>query len=382
MRCLLISLLSLLGVLPCLGQDGPNIAVVEVKGERGAPTDVSSYVCALLEEELIRSGQFNLVERNRLKEVLEEVAFQQSGVTAPETIAELGKQLNVEQLFFARVHRLRPDYKLTLKIVDVATNQIVRVEEVHLGHRDADIKAATLRLAQRLVQTASLLSPAETILFPAGRFVMGSAAGLPDERPPHPVSISAFYLDRHEVSQIAYQAFLEARKKPSSTRVEHPEHPATMVSWDQAAAYCEWQDKRLPTEAEWEYAARGPQGRTYPWGDAPPTRLRARFGGLFKGPIAIDTRPQGATPEGVFHLVGNVAEWVQDWWHPGYYALSPPVDPTGPEEGDFKVVRGGSWSQSAEELRAAARSYHNPDKGASYIGFRCARSAGTESPSP
>ena len=370
-------LLALIAAFPSLAQQRPRIAVVEVEPGHSA-REVSSYAHSLLEEKLSRSGVFSLVERSHVKEVVEEVAFQQSGITDAATITEIGTHLNVEKLFFAQVHRLRPDYKLTVKIVDVATNQIDRVEEQHLGSKNSHIKAATLKLAQHLIQTASLLAPVEMVLLPAGRFTMGSQGGLPDERPPHQVSISAFYLDRYEVSQIAYQAFLETRGK-GQTRGQKPENAATMVSWTAAAGYCQSLGKRLPTEAEWEYAARGNESRIYPWGNTPPTRAHAHYsGGHSKGPFKIDSLPQSATPEGLFHLAGNVAEWVQDWWDPGYYATSPIADPGGPTEGDFKVVRGGSWTQPPEELSASARAYYNMNRGAGYIGFRCARSTATE----
>ena len=209
---------------------------------------------------------------------------------------------------------------------------------------------------------------------------MGSAVGPPDEQPAHRVSVRAFRLDRYEVSRIAYQAFLEAKGTARAGTVENPDHPAAMVSWSDAAAYCGWADKRLPTEAEWEYAARGGEARIYPWGDSPPDASRAHFGGRTREPVGVSGLSRGATPEGVHQMAGNVAEWVQDWWRPDYYATSPSDDPQGPTEGDYRVVRGGSWSQPGAELRAAARSFHNPDKGAAYIGFRCARSGGGADP--
>ena len=379
MRHLITALLAGLGALPCPAQDHPAIALVEVPGSRGPTAEISSYARGVLEEELSQSGEFDLVERGQTKAVLEELAFQQSGVTDAKTVAEIGRHLNVSKLYFCQVHRLHPEYKLTVKIVDVATNRVLRTETTDLGRGGTQIEAATRKLAARLVQGAPLLTPAEMVDIPAGSFLMGSAVGPPDEQPAHQVSISAFRLDRQEVSRIAYQAFLESQQKVRKTSVENPEHPAALVSWSDAAAYCGWAGKRLPTEAEWEYAARGPEARTYPWGNNPPDGSRAHFGGRTREPVGVDALPRGATPEGVLNMAGNVAEWVQDWWRPDYYAASPSADPPGPAQGDYRTVRGGSWSQPGAELRAAARSFHNPDKGAAYIGFRCARAG--ESPS-
>ncbi|MSR82223.1 MAG: hypothetical protein EXS58_04780 [Candidatus Latescibacteria bacterium] len=337
----LLILLLLLAHLPAWAIERPQIALVPVKGAPGVP----AYAQSVLEAELSRSGRFTIVERSHVQEVIEEINFQQSGITVPEKASELGRHLNVEKLFFAEVLRLGTTYKLVVKVVDVATAQVVKAEEENLGPRQEQIQAAVRRLARRLIGAAAALSPAPMVSLPAGQFQMGSAES--DAVPLHLISLSDFEIDRDEVNQAAYQAFVETNQG-TLPPAEYPEQPATMVSWTDAAAYCQWHGKRLPTEAEWEYAARGPEGRTYPWGEA--------------------------TPEGLRHLAGNAAEWVQDWWDPAYYAANPPTDPQGPAEGDYRVVRGGSWSSPADELRTSARAYSNPDKGTGDIGFRWARS--------
>ena len=351
-----------------------RVAVVEGQEHK----DIATLVSAVLQEELSRSGKFTLIERSRLKEVIEEITFQQSGVTDTDTAVEIGKHLNVELLFFVQIHRIHPEYAATLKIVDVSTNQVLRVEEKALGGNKPAFGDSTRKLARHLLQLSSLLSPSSMVLFPIGAFNMGSNRGLGDEAPVHPVAVNAFYIDRHEVSRIAYHEYLRSQNRASESTLTDPEHPVTQISWNDAEAYCRWLGKRLPTEAEWEYAARGSTGRPYPWGKERPSRTRARFGGQFKGPIAVDALPQGATPEGLYHMVGNAAEWVQDWWGP--YPDGKTKNPAGPEDGDYKVVRGGSWSQPADELRSTVRAYHNPDRGAAYIGLRCARDASPTAP--
>ena len=226
----------------------------------------------------------------------------------------------------------------------------------------------------------------ELVEIPAGSFAMGQTeGGDDDERPVHQVIISRpFAMTTTPVTNAQYECFdpqhRNLRGKRELSRKD--DEAAIFVSWHDAVRFCAWLSEsegkpyRLPTEAEWEYAARGPNGRTYPWGEARPNASRARFGGQERKALKIGSLPQGATLEGVHDLAGNVAEWVQDWWHPSYYAESPPADPQGPADGDYRVARGGSWNQPPDELRSSARLYHNPDKGAGHIGFRCAQSAG------
>ncbi|MBN62685.1 MAG: hypothetical protein CME20_15115 [Gemmatimonadetes bacterium] len=365
-----IVLLCLIGVSLNAAQTQLQIAVVANKGPR------VDYAQALLEGELQQSGQFALVEREKVAATIEELSFQQSGVTDQSNAVAIGQHLNVHKIFYAQTHRVGGKLALTVQIVDVETNQVQRTISENLGTTQQQIAAGVSRLARQLITAAALFAPAEMVAIPAGRFKMGSEIGLPDEKPVHLVALSAYEIDRYEVTRLAYESYLVAEGRKKKADLRHPQLPVVNVSWNDADAYCRSRGARLPTEAEWEYAARGPIGGTYPWGDTPPNPALARFGGQERKPLKIGSLPRGASPFGVHELAGNVAEWVWDWWQPGYYEHSPPKDPQGPADGDYRVARGGSWNQPPDELRTSARLYHNPYKGAGHIGFRCAKSAG------
>jgi len=248
---------------------------------------------------------------------------------------------------------------------------------------------------------------------PAGCFMMGQDdGGEPDERPAHKVCVDAFQLDRTEVTNEAYGACVRARACPRPRRfpTKHfgePQQPVVGVGWDAAKAYCEWVGRRLPREAEWEWAARGPKQHRFPWGDDPPNADNACFGWQRHGPAPVGSRVAGAGPFGHLDLGGNVWEWVADVYHPGYYAISPERNPDG---GSCKqamaffnelrrsgrkgftgsnpipdicerVLRGGAWNYKADGLRATNRVHHGPRFRIKVAGFRCAADE-PSSPSP
>jgi len=269
----------------------------------------------------------------------------------------------------------------------------------------------------------------DMVLIPAGEFLMGSkeGEGAFDEHPQHTVYLDEYYIDKYEVTNAQFQEFVEATgyvtdaeqkgqgevwnpkehyhkkqlsfngvnwKCPNAWRIVcpyaecHPKvwenynianrmnHPVVQISWNDAEAYCRWAGKRLPTEAEWEKAARGSEGFTWPWGDEfnpQKADVTAYTNMGSEVPMPVGQFSTDVSPYGIYDLAGNVREWVADWYAPDYYAHSPAQDPMGPETGQFRILRGGSWANSdSSNLRSASRAYKPPDYSGNFVGFRCA----------
>ncbi len=218
---------------------------------------------------------------------------------------------------------------------------------------------------------------------PAGEFLMGSHAGAVDERPVHRVTTSAFVMDRYEVTNARYHACVVAGacappalagSRRRAHYFENPmfaDYPVIQVSWSQASSFCAFAGGRLPTEAEWERAAAGSDGRTYPWGETAPDCARANFAGCVEDTDRVGRRSAGKSPYGVFDMAGNVWEWTADWYEAGYYGRSASLDPPGPASGTLKVLRGGCWMSGVNLLRTTCRKAELPDSWAPNVGFRC-----------
>ncbi|MBH0202191.1 MAG: formylglycine-generating enzyme family protein [Nitrospira sp.] len=227
---------------------------------------------------------------------------------------------------------------------------------------------------------------APMVLVQAGEFVMGSDKGDEDEAPTHRVYLNAFYIDKFEVTNGRFARYVDAiQSEPpwgftdKETPVIHAERPVRWVSWMDAVGYCLWLGKRLPTEAEWEKAARGTDERTYPWGNDPPTSVHAVYGlkeGGAETVSVIGNHHMGQSPYGVQDLAGNLYEWVMDWYAEDFYSSfinSPAINPHGPSEGTAKVQRGGSYMNTPYRLRSSFRTKGDPTEQDPNVGFRCAQ---------
>lgn len=224
-------------------------------------------------------------------------------------------------------------------------------------------------------------------LVPASdEFWMGSDKGSDDEKPVHKVSLDDFYMDVYEVANKRYKTCVDAgqckapSERKSYTRASYygdpifDDYPVIYVGWEQAKTYCEWRGARLPTEAEWEKAAKGTDARTYPWGDGIDCNKANYQGSCVGDTTKVGTYPKGVSPYGLHDMAGNVWEWVADWYDANYYKNSPSSNPNGPTTRQFRVMRGGSWFSYPNLLRVSYRERYGPFSRNYVVGFRCALS--------
>lgn len=229
----------------------------------------------------------------------------------------------------------------------------------------------------------------EMVEIPEGPFTMGSDHNDPDEAPPHPVYQSTFFIDLKEVTQSEYDRFVKMTNRDipivpvfeeDISKLRNPDYPVVGITWNDAFAYCRWAGKRLPTEAEWEKAARGEGRRLYPWGDD----FHYTFSNIdgeedgytYLG--LVGSFEAGRSPYGLYDATGNVAEWVADSYDPEYYQKTPYRDPPGPEVSEFKIIRGGSWRETKSNARLTKRFSAKMWRTDSTVGFRCARDVDPE----
>ena len=289
------------------------------------------------------------------------------------------------------------------------------------GHTDTPtstkLPTATMTFTPTVTFTPTLgvgdswIRPADGMVMmyvPQGSFTMGVASDeamaecikyreecdprwFADQGPSHLVDLGAYWMDQTEVTNAMYALCVNAgicsapRQKGSNRvqdyfeNVQYADYPVVFITWKQANNYCQWAGARLPTEAEWEKAARGTDGRLYPWGNSAPSCSLLNFNPFIEDTCKDDTNAvrdysAGQSPYQIFNLAGNVAEWVMDWYDPNYYANTPASNPQGPSEGVTKILRGGSWFYDEEFARSTYRYKQDPRYYYSFTGFRCALS--------
>lgn len=248
-------------------------------------------------------------------------------------------------------------------------------------------KSVLMSLALALTPLGPALGadPSNMVMVPKGEFTMGSSEH--SDETPHPVVLENYHIDKYEVSNADYKEFMKSTMHPAPAYWDDPRlnklnQPVVGVNWYDANTYCEWQGKRLPTEAEWERAAKGPQGNHFPWGHKiDPTR--ANYGQNEGLTMPVDSYPSGVSGYGAYNMAGNVFEWVADWYDPNYFKVSPALNPQGPpngynfaNQGPVKVLKGGSWLAPQTSLHTSHRFWNQPENN-SYgvgLGFRCAQS--------
>jgi formylglycine-generating enzyme required for sulfatase activity len=298
--------------------------------------------------------------------------------------------LDVVPAVLKAVTLLNPEGNVTAAVAD-AVHRIAKAKN-HRRLRGAAIALVALGAlatggyllssSDRPAQETEGFDGARAALVPAGTFTMGDDENAPRRE----IHLDSFYIDRQEITTSRYAMFLKAtgsvRPPEGWERLDLSKDgalPVIGVDWNDAGAYCTWAGRRLPTEAEWEKAARGTEGRPYPWGEAAPTAELASFGrsapDAYQGGLtAVGSHPGGRSPFGVDDLAGNAAEWVADWYSESL-ERSELRNPQGPRSGAGRVIRGGGWQDPPERVSVTKRQYASPQNRSDDTGFRCAHDA-------
>ena len=338
-------------VLENLLKPNPNLSAVNTVAIWQIVDETDSVAFPLelsdsLGERILKETKFKLVDRSTLEAILKEQKMSSEGVIDPASRGQV-KLLGIDAYLFGRLSKMDEKTRtLVLKLLSVDTGELLWINK----------------------SSAEWLYPPPEgmVLIPEGWFLMGSPEGEgdSDEHPQHKVWVDAFWIDRCEVTNAQYEKFMKAtgHRAPrywDNDSFNKPDYPVVGVSWDDAVAYCNWAGKRLPTEVEWEKAARGGLvGKDYPWGDNI-SHDNANYDGTGGRDRWDNTSPVGSFPPngyGLYDMAGNVYEWCADWYDEDYYRSSPERNPKGPNTGDRRLLRGGSWVGSTNGLRCASRS--------------------------
>jgi len=286
-----------------------------------------------------------------------------------------------------KAKKMSPMMEKAMERARLKREKVKKAEEKWLGaYREQTAKRRNIVSPPDLSSPSNM--PEGMVYVPGGKFLRGQDWGQwSDNQPAGEIKISPFFIDRYEVSVGAYKAYLKERKKPVPFPLRDKDlggdnQPVFKVNWQSASDFCKHYGKRLPTEAEWEKAARGWDTRYFPWGDELPFEggeYRANYDPTIKDGYQytadVDAFKDGVSPYGAYNMAGNISEWTADWYDPEYYKGKEKQDPKGPETGDLRVVRGGGYHISYRNLLLTTREGVEPGTRNNYIGFRCAKLA-------
>ncbi|MDD5224942.1 MAG: formylglycine-generating enzyme family protein [bacterium] len=390
---------------------------VELKGLTPKPIKEAVLTDAIVAE-LAEAGTYDLVDRDPQYYYFKQIQEKSKKPCAgEECLTDLAANLDADLFIKAEVSKAENECRFTAQLFKRKPQTVLYFAD-QSKIESCSCKAGGLEKAAHILgkkltgrgeaskeipapAPASSIKGGEMILVPAGEFMMGCDEAVVNscfinEKPDRAVYLDAYYIDKYEVTVSEFEKCVIAGKceAPVSKNEMWPcnraypdrgNHPINCVVWSQAQAYCEWAGKRLPTEAEWEKAARGTDGRIYPWGNQEAScnyavmSIEEDYGCDRYSTWPVGSKPAGASPYGVMDMAGNVSEWISDWYDWNYYKYSPTQNPSGPSTGEVRSLRGAAWyyiePYANHALRVSFRYWSDPSEWSGLIGFRCARDA-------
>ncbi len=246
----------------------------------------------------------------------------------------------------------------------------------------AETEALSVKHGNHLVQIRfDLRDHMNQVYIPAGEFTMGANTKFIGYKA-HKVYLDAYWIDQLDVTNSMYAVCMKAGKCSHPAHYNHyfddpkyADYPVVYVTWYTAQAFCSWEGGNLPTEAQWEKAARGLDGRPYPWGTAAPDISLLNYNGDHEDIVSAYDYLIGISPYGLLQMSGNVRQWMSDWYQRNYYSISPYKNPQGPDSGQYKSLRGGAFDDDSQEVETFYRAYHEPTSAGQDRGFRCVMDA-------
>lgn len=404
MRSLLTLSLGALLLTAPLSAHAQSVAVLPLQPHIQAKVKQSSWIAGKFRRQLIAKGA-TLIPSAAVEKAMKEVGAKDTMSCDTDCLLKIGRAVGADRV-------LAPTLSLQKKEQSVGVVWLWKTRQVHVKKGIAygefqrmcmcaektwdDVvarqtermltydPAKVLRLPANAPEAKPTKGPRDEpgmVFVPAGPFMMGGTFGEFDEEPRHIVHLDAFYMDTYEVSNAQYDRCVadggcrKARYWYDKT-LNQPKHPVVAVGWDDGVRYCKWAKKHLPTEAEWEKAARGTDERAYPWGNDYNYKWVnthwAKDG--FAKTAPVGSFPENVSPYGAYDMAGNAWEWTADYWHSTYYRKSPAKNPTGPDTGVRRVMRGGSWLYDVPIfMNTINRSPGRPWIRKDTVGFRCAK---------